>query len=292
MIVVTGGNGAFGRQVVEQLLARIPASGLVVSVREPAAAAALTARGIEVRRGDFNDPASLTDAFAGAETVLINATNYGTGPRVRAAQQAAAIRAAVTVGADRVVATTWQDLDNCPLELASDFPATERLITRAGPAWTILRLCYGMAASLARDVASAVATGNLAAPAGDARATPAAVTDLAEATANVLVEAGHDGHTYELTGPIAVSWTDLAALATTLGGRKIRYRRVTGDEFRDQVVALGFPPSLVGMLLQYYAAFRAGWAGSPSTDLSRLLGRPAVESLDAVRHAVAEQFSP
>jgi hypothetical protein len=50
--------------------------------------------------------------------------------------------------------------------------------------------------------------------------------------------------------------------------------------------------ALVGMLLDYYAAFRAGWAASPSTDLSRLLGRPAVESLDAVRHAVAEQFSP
>ena len=292
MIVITGGNGAFGRQVVEQLLARIPASGLVVSVREPAAAAALMARGIEVRSGDFNDPASLTDAFAGAETVLINATNYGTAPLVRSAQQAAAVRAAVTVGAKRIVATTWQDLDNCPLELASDFPATETLITRAGPAWTILRLCYGMAASLARDVASAVTSGNLAAPAGDARATPAAVTDLAEATANALVEAGHDGHTYELTGPTAVSWTDLAALATTLGGREIGYRRVADDEFRDQVVALGFPPSLVGMLLDYYAAFRAGWANSPSTDLSRLLGRPAVESLDAVRHAVAEQFSP
>jgi hypothetical protein len=67
--------------------------------------------------------------------------------------------------------------------------------------------------------------------------------------------------------------------------------QLEADEFHDQVVALGFPPSLVGMLLDYYAAFRAGWANSPSTDLSRLLGRPAVESVDAVRYAVAEPLS-
>ena len=56
-------------------------------------------------------------------------------------------------------------------------------------------MTYGMAASLVRDVRSSMDTGTLTAPAGDARATPAAVTDLAEATANDLIEPGHDGRT-------------------------------------------------------------------------------------------------
>ena len=154
-----------------------------------------------MRHGDFDRPETLRDSFAGATTVLINATNYGTASETRARQQAAAIDAALTAGAGRIVFTSWQDLDRCPLDFVRDFAATEKLIATSGVGWTILRMTYGMAASLVRDVRSAQDSGTLTAPAGDARATPAAVTDLAEATVNVLVEAGHDGRTYELSGP-------------------------------------------------------------------------------------------
>jgi NAD(P)H dehydrogenase (quinone) len=286
VIVVTGANGTFGRLVAEHVLARVPAGELAVSVRDTAQAEPLTRQGIEVRHGDFNNPDTLADAFAGADTVFINGTNYGTGPAVRAGQQAAAIRAAEAAGATRIVITSWQDLSNCPLEMASDFPATEKLVAESSAGWTVLRLVNGMGASLARDVQTALATGALAAPAGDARATPAAVPDLAEAAANVLVEAGHDGKTYELTGPDAITWDDLAALATTLAGREIRYRSISDDELRALAPAMGFPPAATEMLVAYYGAFRAGWANTPGPDLARLLHRPATASIEAVRQVV------
>jgi NAD(P)H dehydrogenase (quinone) len=255
-------------------------------VRDTALAEPLAQQGIEVRHGDFNNPGTLADAFAGADTVFINGTNYGTAPAVRAGQQAAAIRAAEAAGATRIVITSWQDLSNCPLEIATDFPATEKLVAESSAAWTILRLVNGMAASLARDVQAAVATGTLAAPAGDARATPAAVPDLAEAAANVLVEAGHDGKTYELTGPDAITWDDLASLAATFAAKEIHYRSTSDDEFRVQVLAMGFPAGAIDSLIAYYGAFRAGWANNPGPDLAHLLRRPATASLDAVRQVV------
>jgi NAD(P)H dehydrogenase (quinone) len=282
MIVVTGANGAYGRLVAQHLLTRLPAGELAVSVRDPAAAGDLAARGVRVRHGDFGRPDTLPDAFAGATTVLINGTYYGTPPATRGVQMAAAIRAAVATGATRLVVTSWQDLDNCPPESSSDFPATERLVAGSTSGWTILRLMYGLPAALARDVRSAQRDGVLTAPAGDARTTPAAVPDLAEATANVLAEPGHERTTYELTGPDAVSWADLAALAGRLAGRDIPYRPGSEAEFRAATLAAAFPPQAIDSLLDLYRAFRAGWTATPTTHLVNLLRHPATPALDAV----------
>lgn len=285
MIVITGANGAFGRQVVERLLSRVPAEELAVSVRDPSASP-FAARGVAVRQADFDRPQTLAAAFAGAGTVLINGTNYGTAPADRARQQAGVLRAALDAGATRIVVTSWFDLDNRPPAIAADYPETEKLLAASAPAWTILRMTYGMAASLARDVLAAEHAGELTAPAAAARATPAATADLAEATAAVLTGPGHDAKTYELSGPEAIDWHDLAALAAERAGRPIAYHPVSEQECAAQWSAEGWPPQAVTALLDYYAAFRAGWAGTARPDLAALLGRPPASCLDAVRQAL------
>ena len=260
MIVITGGNGEFGRLVAGHLLDHLPAGQVTVTVREPAKAGPLKDRGADVRHADPDEPATLVRAFRGADTVLINGTNYGTDPARRAQQHAAAITAAAQSGAGRLVVTTWQDLDHCPMPEVSDYPATEARARAARIPVTILRLTSDLAALVARDVRWAIAAGTLTAPAAQARITPAAVTDLAEATASVLREAGHEGVTYELTGPGPVSWDDLAALASSISGKNVRYQPVDDREYREHVTALGVPEAVAGMLLDYYAAVRSGWA--------------------------------
>jgi NAD(P)H dehydrogenase (quinone) len=286
VILVTGANGPYGRQVVQQLLSRVPAERVAVSVRAPSMSPFLQ-RGLSVRCGDFDRPETLAEAFSGAETVLINGTNYGATPADRERQQAAAITAAVRAGAQRVVITSWADIDHCPLGFVRDYPQTEHLVSEAAPSWTILRLTYGMAASLARDVNSAMRSGVLVAPAGAARATPASVADLAEATADVLLDDRHAGNTYELTGPDAIDWHDLAALAADQANRSVTYQPVSDEEFGVQMRTAGWPPALVDMLLEYYSAFRAGWANTPRPDLATILDRPAVTSREAVREGLA-----
>jgi NAD(P)H dehydrogenase (quinone) len=287
MIVVTGGNLEFGRLVAGHLLDHLPAGQVAVTVRDPAKAGPLQDRGADVRHADFDEPATLAGAFQGAGTVLINGTNYGVDPATRARRQAAAITAAAQSGARRLVVTTWQDLDHCPMPEIWDYRATEARARAAGSPVTIMRLTCDLAALVARDVRWAMAAGTLTAPAGQARITPAAIADLAEATANVLREAGHEGVTYELTGPSPVSWDDLAALASALSGKNVRYQPVDDHEYREHVAALGVPPAAIGMLLDYYAAVRGGWAGSPTTDLARLLHRAPGSTIEAVRQAAA-----
>ena len=280
MILITGANGAFGRRIVEYLLDR-PAK-LAVSVREPARAAELAAKGVDVRHGDFDAPETLAQAYEGAETILINVTNYGSAVSGRLVDQLSpALQAAKASGAERLVITTWQDLDNCPLPYAEDFRTLEALARRNFPTATVLRMTYGMAASVARDVQWAQGKGVLTAPAGSARIAPAATDDLAAAAANAVLTAQTTGRTYELTGPDAIDWNDLAGLAGA------EYRAIDDDQFRAQSEAVGFPPQAIGMLLDYYAAFRAGWGSTPTTHLADLLGRPPASSLDAVRQAVS-----
>jgi uncharacterized protein YbjT (DUF2867 family) len=128
--------------------------------------------------------------------------------------------------------------------------------------------------------------GEVLAPAGAARITVAATADLAEAAARVLVEPA-PVHLYELTAPDAISWQDVAALATETGGKLIPYRAVNTGEFRAVVEPAGWPDSAVDQLVDLYAAFRKGWANTPYQDLERVLGRPPVRSLDAVRQVLA-----
>ncbi|MBA2679662.1 MAG: NAD(P)H-binding protein, partial [Ktedonobacteraceae bacterium] len=71
MLIVTGANGHLGRAVVEHLLELVPAERLGVSVQDTEKARDLEQRGVRVRRGDFDDAASLAHAFEGASRVLV-----------------------------------------------------------------------------------------------------------------------------------------------------------------------------------------------------------------------------
>ena len=75
MIVVTGATGKLGRLVVNGLLAKLPPTDVAIAVRDPQKAAEFAARGVSVRRADYNEPASLEQAFAGADTVMLISSN-------------------------------------------------------------------------------------------------------------------------------------------------------------------------------------------------------------------------
>lgn len=288
MFLITGASGElFGRPVLDQLRRLAPEAGIVAGTRDPGSATGLAATGVEVRRVDFDDPASLPAAFAGATSVLINGTNYGTSAERRGAQHTAAIRAAVEAGVPRIVYATWPDPDLFALPTMSDFAESEALLRGLSADATILRTTYGLAQTAGRDVTTAIASGTLAAPAGQARTAPAHIDDLAEATARVLSSDGHRGRLYTLTAPDSIDWSDLAGLASAISGKPVEYQPVTDDEFTAVAVAQGFPASLVAVLLGVYQAFRAGWTGTPTGDLAAILGRAPRPALDAVSAVVA-----
>ncbi|ADP82319.1 NAD(P)H-binding protein [Pseudofrankia inefficax] len=280
-IAVTGGNGEFGRAVLESLPART-SEPLVGTVRDLAKVAPVS--GVDYRPGDFDDPVAVRAALSGVDSVLINATFFGADPARRLARVTAALRAAADAGVGRIVLTSWSDLDNATVPAVQDYKDLEAVARSAGPAVTILRMASGLADALARDVVWGRAGGELVAPAARAAATPAAIADLAEAAAAVLAEPAvptQDDLVHELTGPDQVTWDQLAELAG------VPFRAVDDDEYLDYLARFALPPAVTRQLLELFADFRGAWASTPTPTLADLVGHAPTPGTEAVARRVA-----
>ncbi len=198
MIILTGATGRLGSQIVEHLLERVSADQVGVSVRDPGKAKSLARRGVRVRRGDFAEPASLTDAFEGASQVLV--VSVDTLGEQAVAQAAAAIDAAYRAGASRVLYTSHQAANpESFFAPARDHAAVEAHLAEHGRPYTSLRNGYYSTTSLRAQIGDAAQTGELVAPA-DGPVSWTAPADLAEAAAAILAGEGRfDGPTLPLT---------------------------------------------------------------------------------------------
>jgi len=274
MIVVTGATGLLGGAVVERLLARRPAEEIGVSVRDPTKAAALADRGVRVRRGDYDDAASLAHAFAGADQLLLVSAAATGETALR--QHRTAIDAARRAGVRRVVYTSHMGANPASAFAPMvDHAATEALLADSGLAFTALRNGF-YAASGRMLLGRAVETLDVAAPA-DGPVSWTAHDDLADAAAIVLTDEGRfEGATPPLTGSAAVDLAGLAAVAAELTGRPITRTVVTDAQYRER---LGPAAEL---LLGMFAASRAGEFAAVDPTLGELLGRPPLTVRDVL----------
>jgi NAD(P)H dehydrogenase (quinone) len=271
MIVVTGATGRLGRAVVERLLRRVPADSIGVSVRDPAKVAELAEQGVRVRRGDFDDAASLVHAFDGAERVLL--VSAAASGEVALRQHRTAIDAARAAGVRRVVYTSHMGANpRSPFAPMPDHAATEAMLQESGLAFTALRNGFYTSSGLML-LGHALDTGEVAAP-EDGPVSWTDHADLADAAAIALTEDGFDGPTPALTGSEAVDLAGLAAIASEVSGRPIRRIVVTDARYREHLVANGVPETAADMLVGLFAASRRGEFAAVDPTLARLIGRP------------------
>lgn len=271
MIVITGANGQLGAAIIENLLRTLPAQELAASVRDPSQAAALAARGVQVRAGDFAQPDTLRTAFAGADQVLIVSANK-LGEEARRLHQAA-IEAARAAGARRILYTSHMGArPDSFFEPALNHAASEAMLAAQGVPYTSLRHGF-YAESALHMVGRGLQAGLLRTP-EDGPVSWTTRADLAEADARLLTEPGRfDGPTPPLTAAEAVTMADLAALASEVTGREVRHETVTDDEWVQAQVAHGVPEPVAKLLLGSFKASRRGDFAAVDPTLETLLGR-------------------
>ena len=284
-VIVTGAAGHLGRLVAEQLLDRLAPEDLVLVTRRPEALLELRDRGVQVRYGDFNKPAALREAFAGAERMLLISTD-AVGQRVR--QHRTAIEAAAAAGIGHVVFTSivspvpWNPLGPNAWEQG----ATEAILRGSGLAWTMLR--FGAFAELSLPfAATAVQNGQLVTNFGGGRLVTTSRRDCAEAAAITLTSDGHTGRTYEITGPEALSPTDLAALYSDLTGQPVKVVRLGDTMLNSVLVGIGTPVPIALGITAHGRAVRQGYFGAVSPAFEDLAGHPPMTLRDVlVEHRV------
>ncbi|MEU5256832.1 NAD(P)H-binding protein [Streptomyces longwoodensis] len=273
MFVITGATGQLGSRIVRRLLTRVPPEQVVACVRDPERAAGLLAEGVDVRRGDFTDPASLAEAFKGASQVLVVSVNDSGDGAV--AQHRAAIDAARAAGAERILYTSHQGADADSLFAPMpDHAATERYLTATGAPFTSLRNGF-YAATVPLLLGGALETGELRAPA-DGPVSWTTHDDLAEAAAVLLADEGrYEGPTPPLTAARAYDLDDVAGILTRIGGRTVRRVVVEDEDWTAGLVGHGMPAEQADLLLGMFHASRRGEFATTGSALEDLLGRPA-----------------
>ncbi|SFR27988.1 Uncharacterized conserved protein YbjT, contains NAD(P)-binding and DUF2867 domains [Lentzea waywayandensis] len=274
MIIVTGATGRLGAKIVEKLLDHVPADTVGASVRDPGKAAALAARGVRVRAGDFTDPSTLDHAFAGADQVLVVSASIR-GPQAAGAN-VAAIDAAVRAGASRVHYTSHQAASPDSLfDLGRQHASTERHLAAQDVAYTSLRHGF-YTSTLEHYVPAAVQTGEFRLP-QDGPFSWTAHADLVEADVLSLTRPGVlDGLTPPLTAPDLLDFADVARVLGEITGREIKRVVVDDEEWKETVVAQGMPAAAAEFTLGMFRAARAGQFAVTDPALENLLGRPAI----------------
>ena len=282
--VITGASGQLARRAAEHIFEKYRPERLILVTRRPDALGDLAARGAEVRFGDFGDPASLSTAFAGAKRMLLISN---TDLAARNEQHGTAVDAAAAAGVEHVVYTSIVGADPPnPAVVAPGHYFTEQALQRSGMKWTVLRN------SLYADYQVPEATRALEARKfvhnrGTGRIAYVARDDCATVAATVLMEDGHAGATYDVTGPHAFDAVELAALYREVGGQKVEPVSLDDETFISGVAAArgGDDHARYGaeLVASFGRAIREGYLASCTDVVARLTGKPAQTLRDVLK---------
>lgn len=283
MIAVTGASGQLGRLVIHQLLEKLPPDQVVALVRKPEEAADLHALGVNVRKGDYDDPASLKKAFEGVEKVLL-ISSVVPGQRLR--QHKAVIDAAREAGVTFMAYTSMLAADTSRSILAEEHLATEKYLIASGLDYVLLRNGWYIENHTAA-LPMAAQHGALIASSGAGRFASASRADYAGAAVAVLTQAGHANKTYELAGDTSFTMDDLAAAASAKLKRPIVFRNLSPTEHEAALLAMDLPKMIVDVIVNADAIALKGDLDSSSRALSTLIGRPTTTLEEAVDAALA-----
>ncbi|WP_278261827.1 NAD(P)H-binding protein [Nocardia sp. AG03] len=258
MIVVTGATGNIGRPLVEALVA---AGERVTAVSRGVTGADVPA-GVRWQQADLAEPTDLAAAFEGAESLFL----LTSGDFVADGGQVTEVMdIAKGAGIRRVVLLSSQGVGT-----GSHPSAMEDTVRESGVEWTMLRP-GGFASNAVQWAESVRARRMVAAPFGDVALPVIDPTDIAAVAAVTLLDSGHGGRAYDLTGPVAISPREQVADIAAALGEPVRFIELSRAEAKAEMVRF-MPEHIVESTLDIL--------GSPkpverqvSPDVERLLGR-------------------
>lgn len=248
-IGVVGAGGQLGRAVISYLQER-GATRLVAVTRDPAKLTQMAAKGVDVRKGDFSEPASLDEAFKGIERLLIISIDNIDVPGGRKAWHTAAVQAAERAGVGHLLYTSITGpYPSATARVADDHFWTEAAIMKTGGDWTMLRNNLYMDL-LPMSAGRAIASGQHFHACGDGRRALITRDDCAAVAAGALLTS--TGKTIEdVSGPETLSQADLAAAFAAASGKPVTAVNVPVAGIIDGMVGAGIPK----MLAETFAAF-------------------------------------
>ena len=287
MILVIGGRSKIGAALIGELLGRGQQVRALVRAGEPTGSVPGAAEAVT---GDLADEGSLVTAMAGVEKVFLLSSPHPDAvswhrhaiDAARRTQVQLLVRSSI-LGADR----------ESPAEFIGAHTTCDRYLEDSGLPFVIVRPNLFLQNIPESTVPSIDASGTFYADAGEARISMVDTRDVAAVASRALTEPGHAGAHYDVTGPEALSYADVAAKLTSAMGRRISYVAAPDEAVRKALLGAGltewFAGALIGLYQDYRRSGTDGYAAQVTETSQRLTGHPA-RSLDGLLGEIAPTF--
>lgn len=275
-ILLTGVTGKVGAATAKALAAQPEMKGRVRALaRNPEKAANIAALGIEVVKGDLADPASLKAAFAGVEKAFLVMPNG----EEQLTLEKGFVDAAKAAGVKHIVKLSSIEAHHgVTAKVPQMHVAAEDYIKASGLAWTMLKPTFYMQ-TLFANARTIVANGTIVVPCGEGKTGFTDTRDVGAVAAKVLSEPGHEGKSYDLTGPEILNFDQVAAKFGKALGKPITYVRQPMTAYRE-ILGKFLPPWRADAVCELFTEDGVGGGLTKPTDtIQKLLGR-APTSLD------------
>jgi len=269
MILVTGASGTVGRTVLAEVArSKQKYRAMYRSQKEAAKAPA----GTETVIADFSDKTSLSAALRGVESVYLVCSPVPDLVQL----EGNAIEASQTAGVKRIVLNSALGAGDYRKSFPSWHRKVEDKLKATKMVHCILRPNSFMQNVLTYYAPSIRAQGAFYGAMGNARTSYLDVRDIAAVTAKVLQGGEHDGNTYELNGPQALTYPEVAKKISRHAGIAAQYVDIPVDAQRKAMLDQGMPEWQVAALLELQEYYTSGKGGTVDGVLEGLLGRPPI----------------
>jgi uncharacterized protein YbjT (DUF2867 family) len=273
-ILVTGATGKIGREVVRQL--KVKGGTVRALVHSADKGKDLEQSGVQVHYGDLGRSESIAEALAGAAALFLLSPVHAS----LAEREREIIKAAGRAGVRHVVLLSGRGavLDS-PSALVRMHAQSELALRDSGLAHTILRPDYFMQNMLGH-AASIRARGGFQSTFIEAQQCMIDCRDIAAVAVAALTEEGHEGKSYDLTGPHALSMLQAAERLATGLGKPVSCTEISPEQLRAGMLAMGVPEWLVKDMT---AASNLGERLPPTSLVADITHRPPISFDQFVR---------
>ena len=268
MILVTGATGNNGTEIIKGLSSR--GEQVRAMVRSMPKQDSPAAERVEYAIADFDDASSLRKALSGVNRAFLVTPSS---EKVEE-QQLRFIALASEAGVKHIVyLSQLHAREDSPVRFLRYHAAVEKALAASGMAFTNLRPnLYMQGLLLFKQM---IATqGKIAAPAGQAPVSVVDVRDIAAVAVAALTEAGHEGKTYDITGPEALTHKQMAEELKRTLGKPVTFEDISGSAMREALLSFHMPEWQADGLVEDYEHYSRGEASTLSNAVAEITGAP------------------
>jgi uncharacterized protein YbjT (DUF2867 family) len=265
-VLVTGASGNTGSALVPAL--RKAGVEVRAFVRDEAKAQALKDVGAEIVVGDLDRPETIAPAVEGVDKIYLLTWN---GP-TQAQQVENVLKAATKAGNPHIVRHSMWGSEKSRIIKQGD--QAEKAVMSSGLPWTLLKPTFFMQNTM-MAAQTIMSDGVIYWDVGDGKISMIDVRDIVDAAAAVLTGSGHEGKSYILTGPEAISFHDVAATFSQVLGKDVQYVSVPGEASLKSMVSMGFPEWIARGYGELMQGFSEGFASTTTDNVATLSRHPA-----------------